>query len=101
MPCACMSARNTPPRRSPPALPMKHGWEAVSLAAIAKKTKIPLHTLHDHFDDRFDIIAAWGRLLDQQVLKGASDPDLAAPARDRLFDVLMERFDALNEDRDG
>jgi AcrR family transcriptional regulator len=81
-------------------LAAEKGWSNVSLREVAKKAKIALPELREHFDDRLDIIAAWGRLLDQAVLKEA-DPDLASPARDRLFDILMARFDALNENRDG
>ena len=83
------------------ALAARRDWNEVSLRDIAKKAKIPLAKLHEHFDDRFDVIAAWSRLLDRRVLENASTPDEDSPARDRLFDVLMERFDALNDNRDG
>src|ERR1035437_5456055 len=83
------------------ALAAEHGWSHVRLRDIAKKSRIPLLTLHDHFDDRLDIIAAWGRLLDRRVLEAIGTPDSGSPPRDRLFDILMERFDALNENRGG
>ena len=85
------------------ALAAKDGWDAVTLHAIARKTKIPLHELHDHFEDRYDIIAAWGRIIDKKVLAnaGAPDPDDDTSPRDRLFDLLMERLDVVNEQRDG
>ncbi len=82
-------------------LAAQKGWNNVSLREVAKKAKIALPELHEHFGDRLDIIAAWGRLLDRQVLNETGEIDLSFPARDRLFDILMARFDALNENRDG
>lgn len=83
------------------ALAAQKGWEAVTLQAIARRAKIPLHELRDHFEDRYDIIAAWGRILDRSVLENAGAGDETASPRDRLFDLLMERLDLLNEQRDG
>lgn len=82
-------------------LASRRDWNAISLRDIAKKTKIPLSQLHEHFDDRLDIIAAWGRVLDKKVLENAGTPDPDTAAKDRLFDVLMDRFDALNDNREG
>ena len=82
-------------------LAAQKGWEAVTLRDIARKIKIPLHELHDHFEDRYDIIAAWGRIIDKKVLAAAGTADAGTSPRDRLFDLLMERLDALNEHRDG
>jgi hypothetical protein len=73
----------------------------VTLSAIARKAKIPLAQLREHVEDRFDILAAWGRIIDRQVLEDAGESDPGTPVRDRLFDLLMARFDALNEHRDA
>ena len=83
------------------ALAAKDGWEHVSMAAVAAKCRVSLATLHDHFEDRFDIIAAYGRMVDRKVLEGAAAPDEDLPHRDRVFELLMARFDVLNEQRDG
>lgn len=80
-------------------LAAKKGWDRVSLRAVAAETKIPLHDLHDIFEDRADILAAYGRMIDRQVMEQTGAPDPALSARDRLFDILMARFDVLNEDR--
>ena len=82
-------------------LAAQRGWEAVTLCAIARKIKIPQHELRDHFEDRTDIIAAWGRIIDKKILAAAGDAEGGTSPRDRLFDLLMERFDVLNEHRDG
>ncbi len=82
-------------------LAAKDGWGKTTLAGIARAAKIPLSTLHDHFEDKGDIIAALGRMIDKKVLERVSKPDPKTPAKERLFDVLMERYEALNECRPG
>jgi AcrR family transcriptional regulator len=79
-------------------LAVQKGWQNVTLSGIARKAKIPLATLHQHFADRFDVITAWGRIIDRRVLAGAGD---SGSPRDRLFDLLMARLDVLNETRGG
>jgi len=79
------------------------GWEKVTLNRIARKMKISLAILRDHFKDRYDILAAYMGAVDREVLAVAQDNDsgLDSSPRDRLFDLLMERFDVLNRDRKG
>ncbi len=83
------------------ALAAEKGWENTGLADIAGKAKIPLAELRDHFEDRIDILAAYGRSIDRKVLENTGTPDPDLSPRGRLFDILMERFDALNERREG
>lgn len=78
------------------------GWTHVSMAEIAEKAGLTLAELYDVVDDRSDILTLVGRLIDRKVLEnmeGALDNE--TPARDRLFDIMMERFDVLNEYRGG
>ena len=78
------------------------GWAHVSMAEIAEKAGLTLAELYDVVDDRSDILTLVGRLIDRKVLEnmeGALDNE--TPARDRLFDIMMERFDVLNEYRGG
>ena len=77
------------------------GWEHVTLQDIAGESGVNLSELFDHFDDKTDILAALGRMIDKKVLGSVGDIDESLSARDRLFDILMERFDVLNEHRDG
>lgn len=77
------------------------GWEHVTLQDIAQDAGASLAELHDHFDDKTDILCALGRMIDRKVLDGMGKVDDELTARDRLFDVLMERFDALNDHREG
>lgn len=70
-------------------------WATVSLAAVAARAGVPLAACYPRFVDTADLVEAFARRIDRRVLDG-DDPSLAAePPRDRLFDVLMRRFEAL------
>lgn len=75
------------------------GWEFVSMADIAEEAGITLADLARMFDGREDILAAYARRVDGDVLAGFSGG--GGSHRDDLFDILMERFDRLNNDRDA
>lgn len=77
------------------------GWGAVSMQDIAAKCKCTLGELHDVFEERGDILTAYGRSVDRRVMDGVGKPDMSQSERDRLFDVMMERFDVLGEDREA
>lgn len=74
-------------------------WDSVRLTDIAERAGVGLAELRDAFSGKLAILAAFSARIDKQVL-GSLDPELAAePARDRLFDVMMARFDALQPHR--
>jgi AcrR family transcriptional regulator len=77
------------------------GWANVTLMDVSDKSGLSLAELHDHFDDKADILVALGRMIDRRVLEAFDTPEVDASLRDRLFDVMMERFDVLNDYRDG
>lgn len=83
------------------ALAAEKGWAQTGLNDIAKKAKVPLRELHEHFEDRADILAAYGRMIDRRVLENSGENEGDLSPRDRLFDILMERLDVLNDDRAG
>ena len=82
-------------------LAAEKGWEHVSLRDIGDEAGIPLAELHDYFEDRLDILTALGRMIDRKTLENSGQGEAGISHRDRLFDILMERFDVLNEHRDG
>lgn len=82
-------------------LAAEKGWEHTALYDIAERAGIPLHTLRDYFEDRTDILVALGRMIDRKMLENAPQTEDGIPPRDRLFDLLMERFDVLNDHREG
>ncbi|MEM6781374.1 MAG: TetR/AcrR family transcriptional regulator [Pseudomonadota bacterium] len=77
------------------------GWEHATLQDIAQDADISLGQLHEHFEDKSDILTALGRMIDRKVLENIDEADPSLSARDRLFEILMERFDVLNDHRDG
>jgi len=71
-------------------------WRDVSLHEIAQAANVTLVELSKEFYGKLSIMAAFTKLVDEQVLvrarlvHGAEDS-----ARDRVFDVIMTRFDVL------
>lgn len=70
------------------------GWSGLSLARIAEAAGLTLAELHATFPSKGCLLDAFIRRIDRQVLAGGPT-DAADAARDRLFEVLMRRFDAL------
>ena len=81
-------------------LAAEHGWRDLTLARIAGDSGVPLPELYRHFPSKSAILDGFSRMVDVSMLEeGAADP--ADSPRDRLFDLLMRRFDALQAHRAG
>lgn len=75
-------------------LALERGWRDLSLAEIAEAASLPLSTVYATFSSKQAILNGFSRQVDAAMLaEGVEDQDL--PARDRLFDMIMRRFDAL------
>jgi len=71
------------------------GWRNLSLAAIADTAGLPILRVYRAFGSKQAILCGLYRRVDEVAL---TDPPPAEPAehpRDRLFDLLMRRFDTL------
>src|SRR5688572_882697 len=78
------------------ALAAERPWEEVTLEAMAERAGLTLAGLHAAYDGRIAVLADFVRRTDERVLS-AVDPNMAQEApRERLFDVLFSRFEALN-----
>jgi AcrR family transcriptional regulator len=76
-------------------------WRRITLADIARESGVPLVDLYDNYPTKTAILNAYVDRIDRAMLAGI-EPDLAEePARDRLFDVIMRRFDAMTPQREG
>ena len=75
------------------------GWETVTLKDISDESGISLSEMRNYFDDKTDILVQYNKQLDKKVLASVSGQN--EPVRDQLFEILMERFDLLNEDRES
>lgn len=82
-------------------LAAQQGWEQVSLYDIAQEAGLSLAELFTQIEDKFDILAALGRMIDRKMLEGMAEISPETSTRDALFDILMDRFEILNENRDG
>ena len=71
-----------------------NGWRAATMAEIALRAGVSLADLYALFPSKPHLLAALLAHTDRRVL-AAPVADAAEGARDRLFDVLMRRFDAL------
>lgn len=77
-----------------------HGWPGLTMGRLAAESGVPLATLRDRFPSRLDVLILHGRRVDHAVLAGTV-PGQGGAARDRLFDVLMRRLDAMQSHRAG
>jgi len=76
------------------------GWAHVTMADIAQESGYSLAELYDRFDDKGDILAAYERAVTCRMLAGATTHPDTDP-RDMLFDLFMDRFEILNEEREA
>lgn len=72
----------------------RRGWRDLSLGEIAAEAAVPLVELRKEFQSKAQILAAFSRALDLAVLEKFPAPG-ADVARDRLFDVLLTRFELM------
>src|SRR6202140_52179 len=77
------------------ALLAEHSFEQIGLAEVAGRAGLKLSALRTEFGSTLAILGAHIKDIDRAVLAGG-DPDMAEePARERLFEVLMRRLEAL------
>jgi len=79
-------------------LAAEQGWTHVSVVAAARHAGLPLDRARQRFPVKLAILARFGVIADQAALAAASSE---GSHRDRLFDLLMRRFDALQAHRAG
>src|ERR1700731_565283 len=75
-------------------LAAERGWQRVSLADIAAAAKLSVLDVHAVFASKTAILAAFHRRVDAAML-AAAEGDAEERPRDRVFDMVMRRFDAL------
>ena len=81
------------------ALAAGRSWRRVQLVDIAIEAGVTLAELRDAFSSKAAIVNGFIRRTDERVL--AAGPAEGSSARDRLFDVLMRRFDVLQPDKEA
>ncbi|MEM9634114.1 MAG: TetR/AcrR family transcriptional regulator [Pseudomonadota bacterium] len=79
----------------------EHPYEDVSLPLIAEKAKVKLSDMRGAYGSKLELVAAFAEKIDTEVLDERDEELGDQPARDRLFDILMTRIDALAEHKDA
>ncbi len=83
------------------ALAAERRFEDISLRDIAAKAGVSLADFRDAFPSKGAALAGFSRKIDRAVLATPLGEMSSSSARDRLFDVLMRRLDAMAPYRDG
>jgi ubiquinone biosynthesis protein COQ9 len=76
----------------------EQGWRAASIAAAARAAGLPLARARERFPSRAALLLRFGRIADEAALTDMAED---GSPRDRLFDLLMRRIDALQAHRAG
>jgi len=72
----------------------RDGWRRLSLAEVAAEAGVSLADVLIPFPTKYAVVNAFQDRVDARML-AAAEHGGDGDARDRLFDLLMERFDAL------
>jgi AcrR family transcriptional regulator len=78
------------------ALAAEIGWDGIGMKEVAGAASVDLADALAQFPDKHSLLREFTRRIDAAVLAGGGAVDPAETPRDRLFEVLMRRFDALS-----
>ena len=76
----------------------ERGWARASIAAAAREASLPLDQARTRFPNQAALLIRFGRMADQAAL---AEVPADGSVRDKLFDLLMRRIDALQSRRAG
>lgn len=82
------------------ALASENGWRRITMAEIATSAEVSLSQVYAETQTKTDILVALSRRLDLAVAEAMDGPQEEA-ARERIFDAVMARFDALSPLKTG
>lgn len=71
------------------------GWNGATLQAIAEEAGLTLSALHGLFPSKDALYGEFLAGLDRAMLAGTDPVSAGDSAKDRLFDVIMNRFEAM------
>jgi AcrR family transcriptional regulator len=70
-------------------------WDDIEITDICEAAGISLADFREHFPSKGAVLGAFSRRIDLEVLRGTTEDLAGEPVRERLFDVLMRRIDAM------
>lgn len=84
-------------------LAVEQGWDYTTLRDIAARAGMDAVQLFDIVNDKNDVLMLLGRMIDHKVIENVtvSNDEGILDVRERLFDLLMDRYEILNDYRDG
>lgn len=102
-PGADAGAASEPPRRSPRdaiidallELAAEREWHDISVSQVAERAGVSLADFRDAFPSKGAVLGGFSRRIDGIVLRQVSDDLKDETAKERLFDILMRRLDAM------
>lgn len=77
-------------------LAAERNWSDITMRDIAEASELNLAQLRKHFGSKTDILKAYAKRVDDEVLSRAALNEPDEGPRDQLFEVIMSRFDAMN-----
>jgi AcrR family transcriptional regulator len=77
------------------------GWRGTTMVEIAAEAGVTLAEARRCFASTEALLVAFFARLDEAMLEGLEQNGGDEPVRDRLFDVIMRRFDAMAPYKDG
>jgi len=82
-------------------LAAERAWEDITISDVANRAHVTLSQFRDAFPSKGAALAGFSRMIDRKVLDETTSDLVAESPRDRLFDVLMRRLDAMAPYREG
>ena len=79
----------------------REGWSDTGLADMAGAAGVSLGTFLRHYPSRGAIVNAFARKVDLAMLASTDQITEGEGARDRLFEAVMRRFDAMRPDKEA
>jgi AcrR family transcriptional regulator len=106
-PSGAVESPNVPPTAAPPKSPKdaiidallelaaEREWKDISIPDIAERAGVSLADFRDAFPSKGAVLGGFARRIDGIVLRQTVDDMKDETAKERLFDVLMRRLDAM------
>jgi ubiquinone biosynthesis protein COQ9 len=80
----------------------RKGWAVLTVEDVAKMAKIKPAAMKKLVNHKSDLLVMLGQWIDDMMWATVEgDIDQTAPEKDRLFEVLMARFDVMQDKRAG
>ena len=79
----------------------EHGWSGLSLVELARRAGLPPAEVYRQLPGRVAVLRALSRRMDEAMLEFDEIELAGMPPRDRMFELLMRRLEALVPFRPG